>query len=41
MLLGGGEGNRTPVQNASRLLELQPCNDYGGALLDLQVRRSD
>ncbi len=25
MPLGGGEGNRTPVQNASRLPELQPC----------------
>ena len=30
MRLGGGEGNRTPVQNASRLPELQPCRQYGG-----------
>src|SRR6185369_3522740 len=36
MRLGGGEGNRTPVQNASRLPELQPCLDYGGGWGDLQ-----
>ena len=28
--LGGGEGNRTPVQNASRLPELQPWFYCGG-----------
>ena len=38
MPLGGGEGNRTPVQNASRLSELQPCLNYGGGEGDLQGR---
>src|SRR5574343_556636 len=30
MSLGGGEGNRTPVQNASRLPELQPWLELWG-----------
>ena len=36
ILLGGGEGNRTPVQNASRLPELQPCVDYEVATANFQ-----
>ena len=38
MRLGGGEGNRTPVQNASRLPELQPCRQYGGCAVGFQGR---
>ena len=36
MHLGGGEGNRTPVQNASRLPELQPYRQYGGSVRGFQ-----
>ena len=34
--IGGGGGNRTRVQNASRLPELQPCLQYGARLLSFQ-----
>src|SRR3972149_11745567 len=38
MPLGGGEGNRTPVQDASRLPELQPCTHYEGGCPVFQGR---
>ena len=34
--IGGGGGNRTRVQNASRLPELQPYQQYGATSLAFQ-----